>query len=119
MVLEFTVIDVIDSDKVEIGLISNNEDCNATHLFTVYRKDVPILKSIIEPSPLHGENGEIPGDINNPAFKINSNGFFYTQNSGGFKLVFDSNIRKGTTFFTIKNKERIVEFANFVIGLFE
>ena len=117
MVLEFAVIDVIDSDKVEIGLISNNDECNTTHLFKVYRKDVPVLKSLI--SQLHGENGEIPGDIDNPAFKINSNGFFYTQNSGGFKLVFYSNIRKGTSFFTIKNKERIVEFANFVIGLFE
>ena len=119
MVLEFNVIDVIDSDEVEIGLISDNEDCNTMHLFTVYRKDVPILKSITSQLHCDGENSEIPGDIDNPAFRINSNGFFYTQTSGGFKLVFDSNIRKGTLFFTIKNKERIVEFANFVIGLFE
>lgn len=120
MGFKYSLCGKIDNDEIVMAIHLDCDGFVVEQLITVKRNALceldNIKKLILSKSDASDDApGDAPGDVGPPKFIY---GEFCGYNSGGLKFIFYSHEKGGMTYFVIKNKERIIEFINFVVNSF-
>lgn len=117
MGFKYYLCEKVNNDKIVMAIHLDCDGFVVEQFITVKRDALCELDNIKKLILLKSDaSDDAPGDVGPPKFIY---GEFCGYDSGGLKFIFYSHEKGGgMTYFVIKNKERIIEFINFVVNSF-